>query len=910
VAEHLAEDELLELAAGRRSLVDDPAAEAHLADCPTCGALLRALLSAPGADEATSPTEARVGRQLGPYRLDGLIGAGGMGEVYRAWDTRLHRHVAVKVLPRDVADAPDRIRRLEAEGRAAAAIAHPNVVTVHDSGSADGVAYVVSELVAGESLRSLLARGPLARATAIDLAVQLARGLAAAHGQGVVHRDLKPENLIVTDDGTLKILDFGLARSERDHDPAGTEPGTVRGTAGYLAPEQARGERGDARSDLFAVGALVYELLAGRRAFPGDTFVDRLLAGLRDQPAPLADPAWPIVARCLDKDPRRRFQTADDLAWALEGARAAEPPTTTPPTTTPTAATASSPAARAAPGAVSRRAFVVGAAVAAAGGALVTRLIAAPPRRRAPPLRYRQLTFRQGRVASARFTPDGGSVLYTALWDELPATIHTARLGGGGTRALDLPPAQLLAVSARGELALALDHRFVDGFAEQGQLALAPLEGGPPRALGAMVQHADFTPDGAELAIVRRQGDRFRLELPAGNVLLEAGWLSHPRVAPDGRHVACLVHDDPGDNAGVVALIARADRSRRTLGPPWTSVDGLAWAGDGRTLWVSAARRGGDHAIRALGLDGRERAVVPSASRLRIDDVGADGAMAATQVGGRLRMMVRAPGARDELDLALSDIALVTDLAADGRALVFVEFGDVDTANGGYLRSSAGGPAVRLGPGVPVDLADDGRGVLAWLPAPRPTLVIYPVPDGPARTLAVPRLATMRTARWCADGVVIEGAEADRPPRLWRLDDGALTPISDEGVRGLGAVSADGRAVAIIADDRLLVLDVAGARPPRVVPGRFVDQRVCGWHAGDAEVQVWSGASREVRRVELATGAATTMLSIAPPRLGQRGVYAVTVSADGAAYAYSYGQELSRLYIVDRGDADPRAERG
>jgi len=233
----LAEDDLLALGRGH-GLADAPAAEAHLADCATCSALLAALVR----DDAPA-WDALAGHQLGPYRLEAQIGAGGMGAVYRARDTRLDRAVAVKVL-----------RTGTPEARAAAAVEHPAIVAVYDVGTANGLHYIAMELVAGESLRSVIARGAPGEARARELVLELARGLAAAHARGVVHRDLKPENLIVARAGQLKILDFGLARVGDAAALDATEPSTLAGTAGYMAPEQARGEPTDARTDLFAVG--------------------------------------------------------------------------------------------------------------------------------------------------------------------------------------------------------------------------------------------------------------------------------------------------------------------------------------------------------------------------------------------------------------------------------------------------------------------------------------------------------------------------------------------------------------------------------------------------------------------------------------------------------------------------------
>jgi serine/threonine-protein kinase len=282
------------------------------------------------------------GHRLGPYEILAPLGAGGMGEVYRARDTRLGREVAVKVLPPEVAEDPGRRRRFEQEAQAASALNHPAIITIHDIGQEAGVLYVVFELVEGETLRAALSAGPVSRAKAIDWALQISRGLSAAHERGIVHRDLKPENLIVTRDGRMKILDFGLAKVVPGFgETAGTtaptlthatEPGVVLGTIGYLAPEQARGRPADPRSDVFAFGAIVYEMVSGRRAFSGESPADTLTATLRETPRGLEDPDGsfppdlaPILRRCLEKEPARRFPTARELEFALENLKPAFP---------------------------------------------------------------------------------------------------------------------------------------------------------------------------------------------------------------------------------------------------------------------------------------------------------------------------------------------------------------------------------------------------------------------------------------------------------------------------------------------------------------------------------------------------------------------------------------------------------
>jgi len=871
------EEDLLELATGDRSLANAPALEAHLADCAACSGLLCTLIA-----PTPEPTRALVGTTLGPYRLDGLIGAGAMGEVYRARDLRLERNVAVKVLSRQLADSPDLIRRLEAEGRAAAGITHPNIVTVYDTGSHGGVPYVVSELITGETLRSMLDRGAIDRQLALALGLQLARGVAAAHAQGVVHRDLKPGNLIVTDDGTLKILDFGLAKIATARDVEATEPGTLLGTSGYLSPEQARGEAADARSDIFAIGAILYELLAGRRAFDGATFAERLSAVLRDAPPPLADPAWPIVARCVEKDPKKRFQSAGDLAWVL-----AEGPT----------ASAKPVKARAM---VSRRTFVAGAAATGALGVLLGRQLRRAPRAAFVP-EVKQLSFGQGRVGRARFTSNGDSILYSALWDAAPATTYTTRLAGGGTRALQLPPSELLAISSRGQLALSLDHHYVEGFHQSGKLALAPLEGGTPRALGIDVQDADFTPDGDQLAIVRVANGRFRLELPAGKVLLEAGWLSNPRVSPDGKLVACLLHGGSNDNRGDVVVVPSAGGPARPISAGWSSIDGLAWTANGRALWISATREGGNSIAHAIGLDGRVRTQLPSVGRLRVHDLAKTGTLAVTHISGRLRLMARPAGARDEIDLGLSDVSLLRDISADGRFIASSELGDVDTASGVYLRATDGTTTQQLGAGVAFDIGPTG--VLGTRGGP--SLAVFPIDHGQPRKLEIAGLAQPRLARWCADdGVVVSATMGDRPRRLWRVDRAhrRATPLTAEGIDEPFVVSPGGRRLALIANDQLHIANISG-ESPQILDG-FAGETVCGW-ASDREVYVRTKpVPIRVRKIDLETTDSTPVIEVMPPRLGLRGVSAFAISERGDAYAYSFGQELSRLYSMSTDTLD------
>src|SRR5258706_8903754 len=390
-----------------------------------------------------------AGSRLGPYEILAPIGAGGMGEVYRAKDARLSREVAIKVLPASFSNDADRLRRFEQEARAAGLLNHPNITAVYDIGTHEGAPYVVSELLEGETLRAALAVGKLSPRRAIDYAIQMAHGLAAAHEKGIVHRDLKPENLFVTKDGRVKILDFGLAKLTHAEETkgqqtgmptatAGTEPGVVMGTLGYMAPEQVRGKPADVRSDIFSFGAILYEMLAGRRAFQGDSAADTMSAILREDPPELSltnqnlPPGLErIIRHCLEKNPEQRFHSAHDLAFDLEAL---------------SAVSATGAPLRAAAAAPKRRvpvAIVAGAVVVAAvAGALVAGRLAG---RR--PLAVQRLTLQPGTIVGARFAPDGQTIVYGAAWNGKPFEAFSARLDSTLSRSLGLPPAGVLAGS-------------------------------------------------------------------------------------------------------------------------------------------------------------------------------------------------------------------------------------------------------------------------------------------------------------------------------------------------------------------------------------------------------------------------------------------------------------------------------
>ncbi|MEP6994389.1 MAG: serine/threonine-protein kinase, partial [Acidobacteriota bacterium] len=398
-----------------------------------------------------------VGSRLGSYEILAPLGAGGMGEVYRARDSRLAREVAIKVLPAATAADPDRRQRFEQEARSASALNHPNILTIYDIGEAEGTTYIAMELVEGKTLRELVAAEPLPTKKLLDLAVQIAEGLAKAHGAGIVHRDLKPENVMVSKDGFAKILDFGLAKLTEPVSQgqsvlptaiaAPTEPGTVLGTAGYMSPEQASGQPVDFRSDQFSLGSILYEMATGTKAFQRKTGAETLVAIIREEPEPLSRLApkapapvrW-IVERCLAKDPEERYASTKDLARDLKSLRDH---------LTETSASGALDAAE--PAKARRRGWLLPAVLTlfagVAAGVFVRGMASG---KSSPDVQFKQLTFQRGTVLTARFAPDGQTIVYSAAWDGRPLELFSTRADSTESRSLGLPPADVLSISSTG----------------------------------------------------------------------------------------------------------------------------------------------------------------------------------------------------------------------------------------------------------------------------------------------------------------------------------------------------------------------------------------------------------------------------------------------------------------------------
>ncbi len=855
-----------------------------------------------------------VGVRLGPYEILASLGAGGMGEVYRARDHKLDRDVALKVLPASLADDRVALERFEREAKAVASLSHPNILAIYDLGCISATPFAVMELLDGDTLRERLARGVLGTARAIAWAIKIAEGAAAAHERGIVHRDLKPENIVITRDGQIKILDFGLARVVPALDSTGatltsaagvSTPGMVVGTAGYMAPEQVRGKPVDHRADIFSLGCILYEMLAGRRAFPGPSAIETMAAILHAEPAalPAGERAIPpavdrIVQHCLEKDPRHRFQSMRDVVFGLSNL--SEPSTTT-------AARPSLEPARRSRWLVLAGATAAAAALAATTFWLGTRVRRAPAA--APPAKvsFQTVSFGRGIVDAARFTPDGQTLVYGAAWDGQPFRLFLTRPGSPDTTALGLPDADLLAVSPSGELAIALGYRL-DGWMGRGTLARVAMLGAAPRQVTDDVLAADWSPDGSGLAMVHWSGGRKRLEYPVGTVLYETGgWISHPRFSADGTRIAFVDHPVDGDDRGSAAVVDLRTGARHALGEEWSGIQGLAWAPSGKEIFFSAYDGATPHSVYAVDLQGHTRQLLTGPTGLFLQDVARDGRLLVASQTRSVQVLAQLPGDARPRDLSWLSYSFAVDLSADGRLILLECAGDSCGENYTvFVRSSDGAPAVRLGEGSPRELSPDGTQALAIVYGPRPRLVVYALGAGQPRTVDVGAL-DVETVSWLPTGrgLVALASAPGHGKRGYTADlaAGSWSPFTPEGV-GAGRripVSPAGDAAAMLdRDGRLSLFPLAGG-PPRAIPGTLAgDEAVRFSSDGRALFLTRHVVPLQVFRVDLATGRRELVgeLPSADPAGLQASFPAAVISPDGRTVVGTYTRRLNKLYVV------------
>jgi len=855
--------------------------------------------------------------KLGPYEIVSPLGAGGMGEVYRARDPRLGRDIAIKVLSQEFSSDPDRRKRFEQEARSASALNHPNIITIHDIGSSDSITYIAMELVDGRTLRELLSEAPLSNRRLLDLGFQIADGLAKAHAAGIVHRDLKPENVMVSRDGLVKILDFGLAkllkqRPEQMSDVATaaqeTQAGTVIGTVGYMSPEQASGRPLDFRSDQFSFGSIFYEMATGKRAFRKPTTAETLTAIIREEAEPvgplnarLPAPLRWIVERCLQKDPEERYASTRDLARDLRSIREHL-----------SEASVSGEAAGPIPVLGRRRslwrAIVPSAALLAAfvAGVLLQRRFATP----APPS-YQQISFGSGTIRSARFAPDGQTIVYAAAWDGNSPKLFLKHPSSPDSLPLELPSANLLGISPSGEMAIALDCRSNHPGVCAGKLARAALTGGAPRDVAEGVQEADWAADGATFLVSRDVGDKARIEFPMGKVLYEtSGHVSCARLSPKGDRIAFLDHPFPLDDTGTVAVMDLAG-NKKTLTGQWARENGLAWSAAGDEIWFTATDAGANQSLYGVTLSGRLRVVTRVPGGLKLHDIGRNGRVLMARESYRAGILGLPPGESRERDLSWLDYSFATDLSADGQTLLFDEEGEAGGPNYTvYLRKFNGSPAVRLGEGSAVALSPDQKWALSVLPRPGSPLILMPTGTGDTRKLSLEGVNPEEAGTWFPDSkrILVAGSEKGHGLRLYvfsNTEGGKPRPITPEGIAAAlpgFAISPDGLWVAAVGPARKTMLFPVEGGQPREISGVVEGEFPIRFGNDGRSVYVWKRGDvpARVSKINIETGRRELWRDLMPlDPAGVERISNVVVAADGKTYAYAYARILSDLFMVE-----------
>jgi hypothetical protein len=839
------------------------------------------------------------GERLGSYEIVAAIGAGGMGEVYQARDTALGRDVAIKVLPPGFTGDAERLRRFVQEAQAAAALDHPNILAIYQIGQHGHAPYIVSELLKGSTIRDLLRNGPLPVRKAVDYAIQTARGLAAAHEKGIVHRDLKPDNLFVTSDGRVKILDFGVAKlliPEASADrtmSVNTGEGTVLGTVGYMSPEQVRGQAVDARSDVFSLGAVLYEMLSGRRAFQKESSADTVSAVLNEDPPDLtsAERAIPPILertlrRCLEKSPQERFQSARDVAFALEDLSSVSAHHAVIPVDV---------AEKRRP----RGTFVaIGTAIALLTAGVAGVAFGRWDRSTTAQPTFQPITFRRGALLSARFAPTGDTIVYGAAWDgKAPETFAVAGTSPE-SRPLGFPNTDIYGISAKGELALS--YRTTDPFPPTaGVLAEVPLLGGAaPREIQKGIEYADWAPDGS-MAVTIDAGIGDRLEYPIGNTLYEINGPIHMiRVSDDGALVAFY---EPQEKGLAIATIDKA-KKKTTLSTGWRAIEGLAWSPDGNEIWFSARSRDAGWGVYAVTRAGVLRTLLRTPGAFYLHDVARDGRVLASEEKSSTGIRYMAPGAAQEEDLSWLDASLLRDLSADSHTILFTENGEA-SADGSsiYLRNGDGTPAVRLGSGVGWALSPDSKSVLARV---RGQATASIMPTGPGVTQPLKGDVRIGTdAAWFPDGrrVLYAGDDGKGKMRLYVQElSGEPRPISPSGEVDGFTLSPDGSTVAVTLDRRPLLIKISGGPAQPLPSGKYYEFPIAWSDDGRSVFMADMGVvGSRISRVDVATGTRTPWKTLLPSdSAGVTTVRFVRIRNDGRSYAYSYVRRLSQLFVI------------
>jgi len=860
------------------------------------------------------------GAKLGPYQIVGPLGAGGMGEVYHARDTRLGRDVAIKVLPQHLSSNAEVRARFEREAKAVSSLNHPNICTLYDVGREGDTDYLVMELIDGETLATRVAKGPLPIDQVLALGSQIADALARAHRAGIVHRDLKPGNVMLTKSGA-KLMDFGLARAtgldadgagELTHSPTVAQPltaeGTIVGTFQYMAPEQLEGKEADARSDVWALGCVLYEMATGERPFEGRSQASLISSIMKDQPRPIAErqPLTPpaldrLVSACLAKDPDDRVQTAHDVGLQLGWMR------TESATGAPAAPAAEAPPRTSGGGIglrVAMASVVLVAIVAAVAGYLAGHRSA--PSAASGDVQFHRRTYSEQAIFTARFMPDGRTIVLSAALKGNTTGLYVIRPEYPEAQSLSMENVHLLAVSSRGELAVLNNARFTGHHRLfNGTLARMPVEGGAPRDILENVREADWAPDGNDLAIIHEMSDGDQLEFPIGKALYRSpGYLSDVRVSHGGDKIAFMEHPARFDDRGTVKVIDLEGRARELAGGYW-GMEGLAWSPSDDALYFSATIGGSEFSVYRADIAGGARLARQSAGLLTIHDIAPDGAWIVTRDDTPTEIWLRRPGDDTETNLSWLDAALEPKLSADGKTVLFTDQSEAAGPNySATLRPTSGGAIVRLGEGWGAGFSVDGKSVLAGVPSTPPRIMSYPVGAGQAVQLDRGQFENISDAYWTPDGtnVLVSGNIAGQPPQCFLLDPGTheATPVGPEGIRE-GMPSPDGKAYIARTQSGWSIFPISGESDGRAVPSMTTGDHLIRWSPDATAVYAFHRAvvPTPVDRIDVATGSRERFAAVGSgTRAGQLSVLNMSIGDDLKTMAYVTWNYTSVLYTV------------